>query len=305
MLYHALPAFEKQLSSSGPDHFAPVYMVSLPQGDERRYLLLQIGKKVSSAAPRLIESKALLDEIRSPGFFAPPSTLLICDPIEGIKQLPPLPPGMTLLLGSASLSAFGPIQGLVKQQAVALDMTQEKGWERQKRVRGWLIAQAYLAKKTLHEEALVFLLERVGLEFSLLQNEIEKAIAYVGTRESIERRDCEALSPPATSSATWSTAEGAVWGGVKPLSMLDMSGYLGLLAQVRYHLELGLQLSGGLSPGHIKPYQVEKYQSAARAKGSDYFLKGLFLIAKAEMFAKENYVSALLQWDRLVAQLSS
>lgn len=53
MLYHALPAFEKHLAASGPDHFAPIYLVALPYPDERRHLLLQIGKRSLRLLPDL------------------------------------------------------------------------------------------------------------------------------------------------------------------------------------------------------------------------------------------------------------
>lgn len=300
MLYHSLTAFEKHLSSAAPNHFAPLYLVALAQADERRHLLLQIGKKISKTSPQIVESLSLLEELQSLNLFEQ-DRLLLCDPVEKIASIPSS--NVTLLLGAPSWSSFGHLQILAKQKAIALDLSKEKPWERQKRIRVWLLSHALHAKKTLHEDALSLLIDRVGLDFALLRSEIDKAICFIAEKPAIERSDIEQIAPPLPQLITWNTAENAVWGKPEIFESLDLPTYLQLLAQVRYHLELGLELSSRENLPHIKPYQIDKYRSAAQQRGSYYFLRALQTVAQAEMLAKDQTLPPLVQWEKVLGIL--
>lgn len=129
-----------------------------------------------------------------------------------------------------------PTEGFVivigEAEGVTLDLSKEKGWEREKRLKRHLLALAKKGGRLIEPKALETLLRCA--HFGIMVKEVEKLICYTEGKELITLSDVEELTPFETvQEKGWGALEAFV-AGRGPLTLEDPSQFFSLVGQVRY-----------------------------------------------------------------------
>ena len=117
-------------------------------------------------------------------------------------------------------------------EGVTLDLTKEKGWERERRLKRHLLSIAKKGGRTIEPKALDALLRCA--HFGVMVKEVEKLICYTEGKELITLADVEELTPfEVTQEKGWGALEAFV-AGRGSLTLEDPSQFFSLAGQVRY-----------------------------------------------------------------------
>lgn len=240
----------------------------------------------------------LLDALQSSSLFGG-EPIVVLDEFEkaGKKELQPLfEQTLTsgyLLLGSRSKT---PYAAAIEKQGIILDLTEEKPWDKEKRISDQLVERVKNAGKQIEPDALHLFLERLDKDAALLASEMDKLLCFVGERDLIRRTDVVQISAASRSSTLWQVAEEAIWEG-RSFSDLDSASFHGLLPILRSQLQLGWKIAlliEGRVPAEewsshlpkIWPKTLEKRSSAAARIGSEFFRKGLDKLFEIELLSR-------------------
>jgi DNA polymerase III subunit delta len=313
--YNNLKSFQKHLSSAAPRHLSRVYLIAIGDDFERSKAIdcvLSYVLAPDSSSSRFsggdLDTRDLLDAIQSPNLFGG-------DPVVVLDEAEKIPKKTVQLLSEAIASQSGflligsrgktPLASVVEKEGVVLDLTDEKPWDKEKRLADQLVERAKNAGKRLEPGAALLLFERLDKDAALLENEIDKLICYTGGRNSIAREDVLAVSAASRTSSLWQTAEEIVWEG--KMGTLDANSFHAAIPSIRSQLHLGMVLSTLIEENvppdqwnaHLPklwPKTLEKRSSQAAHLGSRYFQKGLeklFEIENASRSGSTQYAALL------------
>ncbi len=310
MRYQNLKSFQKHLSSAAPHHLCHLYLIAIPDDFERSKALDSVLSYLltpDSLPTRLsgidLELRTLFDAIQSPSLLGG-ETIVILDETEKMakKQLQTLADFLNesqisiyLLLGSRSKS---PLVNAIEKQGVILDLTDEKPWDKEKRIADQLTEKVKNSGKRLAPDALALLFERLDKDASTLDSEIEKLICFAGERPTIERADVLSISAANRTHTLWQTAEEIVWeGGDTP--PIDPASFHGLIPALRSQMHLGLKLASLIEAKipsdewstylpKIWPKTLEKRASQAARLGTRYFRKGIDKLFDIELLSRSQ-----------------
>jgi DNA polymerase III delta subunit len=222
-----------------------------------------------------------------------------------------------LLLGAETSKGFTEFYQKSKQELILLDFSEEKPWDKQKRVQQELVQRAQQEGKRLTPGAVTRLCDLCGFDPLLLEQEFAKISTYVGARKEIEERDVEKIGSFSHVATGWQIAEGLVWGKtvfVAP-SLVDLSFLLALIGQVRFYLQQGRQLGWCLeqrkSPeeiGKILPQlrstQMQKLTTSLKTRKMPYFDEALDVLFEVELLSKNSNLSPVALLDLLQMRLT-
>lgn len=269
----------------------------------------------------VVPIEAVLEELNTQSLFGG-SNLVVLDRIDKTKDHEKLiryiehpNPHACLILGASSLKPVSDLYQKGKKEVIVLDLSDEKPWDRRRRLAEWLIAEAKQAQKSLPSEAAAYLLDHIGLDMPGLHQELAKLICYVGDRGAITLNDTKAIASSLSQSTGWQLAEGVIWGRdtVGADKTADLSFLLMFIGQLRYQLQTGYQVAELLDKPHeiarafpqLRPQVLEKYISGARQRTAAYFRKGLKALFDLELAAKSSQIDTVLLFDRFIAKLRS
>lgn len=333
MKFQSWPAFGKHLKESTPDHLSPIYLIIAPCSYERRKICDKIVSCIKRQDPNVephhcdaaaVNFHEMIDQLNARSLFGS-STIVICDGLEKLKKSGWEPllsyvqnPSLFshLILGSASAKNTADLYQKGKKELVVLDLSDEKPWDRKARFHRYITEYALKEKKSLSPDAAAYLLEHIGLDLPCLEQELIKLICYVGERNVISMNDVTAICAVEKSLSTWQLSEMIIWEGKKvaPPLGIDLSWLLPFLGQLRYQLQIGLQLSV-MSDAHmligdmarqlpqLKGALFDKRLAVAKQKGQNYFRMHLRHLFEIEMLAKNSGGTAQLLFDLLTAKL--
>lgn len=334
MRYQQLPAFEKQLQEAFPDHLSRIYMVAAPDAFERKNIIKNIlavlQKKETSSSVVFHEANALpiekiLEQLNTLSLFGG-ANIVVLDGIEKLKKAD----GETLagylehpsrfaylILGGASLKSHAGLYQKGKKEVVLIDLAEEKPWDRQRRLKEWILAKAAKEKKTLNADAAAQLLEQIGPDMPALEQELLKLVCFVGERPRIELKDVQTICSSHTVASGWQISEALVWGS-RPLKQdhMDLSTLLALIGQIRYQLQIGHQIEALLSQGvhphelagyfpSLKPQTLDKCTNEAQRKKRGFFAHGLKLLFDLELSCKSSSTDPELLYDIFTTRLAT
>ena len=318
MKYQNIQLFEKSLSLSHR-----VYLVVMPSDQERFAMLQKIVQRAVPPGHSLerfssdVECRVLFDAMLSPSLFGG-DTVVLLDECEAFKKkeveqlLAFLEKNVLagyLLLGSRGKT---PLSKVVEKTGALLDMSEEKPWDRDKRLAETLIEMAKKEGKWLSPDAVPLLIECAGPDLSMLSQEMDKLICYVGDRATIERTDIFRLCGSHAQETPWQIAEEIVWEGK---GTFDPAGFVGLIFSLRSQLQLGLKITTLLEAKvpasewtpyfpKIWPRTLEKRKGQAMHKGALYFKKGLDMLYKIESLSRTSAVLPEALFDLFRTHLS-
>ncbi|MBS0650448.1 MAG: hypothetical protein JSR93_04740 [Verrucomicrobia bacterium] len=334
MKFQSWPAFGKHLNESAPNHLSPIYLIIAPCSYERKkicdMIMAALHKKDPSLAPQHCDAAAaslneVVDQLNSRSLFGS-APVIICDGLEKLKKSgwEPLlsyaenPSTFSyLILGSSSAKNTADLYQKGKKDLVVLDLSDEKTWDRKARFQRYLIEYALKEGKTLSPDAAQHLLDHIGLDLPSLEQELVKLICYVGDRKAIALNDVEQVCAVEKTVSTWQLSEMIVWEAkpAAPPPNIDLSWLLPFLGQLRYQLQIGLQLAvmndTHMLPGdmakqlpQLRGALLDKRLAVAKQKGQRYFRTGLQSLFEVEILAKNSGGSANLLFDLLTAKLA-
>jgi len=328
--YQSVAAFDKHLKEGFPSRPAHVYMIAAPCSFERKKLADKIIAPLLQKHPEArleffdaasSKSEAPIESLCTQSLFGG-LPLVYWDNADKLKDHDALlaylarpSPHALLIIGASSMKAAADFYQKGKKEMVVLDLCDEKPWERQRRLEGWLAEEAQKAGKSLAPDAAAFLVEHIGPDVAGLEQELFKLVCFAGDRPSLTLEDVKKVSSSRDLATGWQLAESVVLQG-KALpdgKAADLAFVLPFIGQLRYQLQTGAQVAAYLEmredPARhlpqVRPQAMEKYVLAARQKKPRYFLKGLLALYDLEFAAKSSAADLGLLFDRFLAVLKS
>ena len=319
MRYATFKAFEHHLADSAPLHLSHLYLVAVPNESERKRALDLILSYLKE--PFLIQlpqgkiaevSEALHTQ---PLFGGEPVVIVENADSELLKEFSKQPISFGYLLlathSKASIPKNFEIQGVI------LDLTEEKPWDREKRLVEMLHDKAKTLGKELSPDAAAWMLEHLEPDCDLLFGELEKLICYCASKRMVERSDAEAICTKNRTRALWFLAEDLVWEQTDRLTDDEIrDSFHPLLALVRTQLSIGLKMHelfesgvpylewGGYFP-KLRPKALEKKAHHAKRLGKAYFRNGLDHLFQIDFLSKSSSVSNEALCDLLRVKLKT
>lgn len=303
---------EKTLNSfESIEKEAPVYLVCVAHDADRKVILERIAERLKGQQKRF-DTASLKEHIlpltRELSLFGGRTIYLSYQTeIEEealVSYLASPSQAAILLLGVKESKGLG---AAAKKGALCLDLSQEKPWEREKRIVSALRECAAKAKKNISPDLLLKLIARVGSDWNLLEQELDKLISFTGSRPEILLADLEGVGSESKTQGVWQISEEIIWGkGFPNLPLMETSEALALLGALRYQIQLGWQLCASpldAPPLHIKPYQVQKYGKLSHAKTSPYFESALLRLIEVEKLLKTTSLDPRLLLSTFAANL--
>lgn len=328
MKYQNISAFDKHLREGFPQHLSLVYMIVTSCDFERQKMFDKIisllkrkepSSNVSYFDATVTSIETPLEELNTKSLFGG-SNVVIFDRVDKVKDHEKLihyiacpSHDACLILGATSLKGVSDLYQKGKKEVVVLDLSDEKPWDRRRRLADWLVSEAKLDNKTLSSDVAAYLLDHTGLDMPGLHQELIKLVCYVGDRPIITIQDAKVISSSLNLATGWQLAEGVIWGRefVSADKTADLSFLLMFIGQLRYQLQTGLQIAQLLDKPHeisrcfpqLRPQTLDKYISGARQKTAAYFYKGLNALFDLELAAKSSQIDTSLLFDRFIGKL--
>jgi len=267
-----------------------------------------------------VEYHDLIDALQSPSLFGG-EAVVVLDECEKLKKKEVEKLSLFLEKSSQGLCGFlllgargkTSLIKVIEKAGIVLDMSEEKPWDKEKRLIESLADLAKNAGKRLSPDAASLLFERIGADFSLLTQELNKLICFVGDRLTIERSDLFQISSFTQTSTPWQSAEEIVWEGH---GIFEESAFHSLLFAIRSQLQIGLKMTALLEEGvpssewasyfpKVWPRTLEKRKVQASKKGSTFFKKGLETLFKIECLSRtgSTQLEALFDYFRMVLKV--
>lgn len=320
MRYQSLRAFRKHLASAAPNHLCSAYLAAIPDDFERGTAIQAVLSHFPGKDRILLNGneavfRDLADALASPSLFGG-DPVIVLDEAEkmGKKEISQIADLVaksqifgTLVCGARSKAVLGPA---FEKTGVVFDLTDEKPWEKEKRLAEEIGEKALAAGKRLAPDAMALLFERIGCDAAFLESEIDKLVCFIGTRPTIERSDVYRISSMSRTSALWQTAEEIVWEGECPL--VDASSFHGLIPALRSQLQTGLkiaELAASNTPRdewsaflpRVWPKLIEKRIAQVAKLGPRYFQNGLDLLFQIEVLSRTgtSHEETLLDFFRI------
>lgn len=331
MRYKQIGAFEHYFVQSSKGPLARVYLVVSPCSYERNKIFQKVLAALRSREGdfQLVRCDAIedsffsvLEELRTLSVLAQ-QKIVYFDQVDKLKKAE-----ITLLTqyleqpSSTGYLILGASKGLndlyesCKKGIIACDLSEEKSWEIQKRLKGMLIDYAALFSKRFDPHALEYLLETAELNLCGLEREVDKLVSYGVGRESITLMDVKTLCTRSKEQTLWQIVDAVAWGDTYPRIEKD-SGWdllLPLISQLRTQFQQGLGVATLLARKvptqdlshhmpQLKPYQITKILNSKQAYNPSFFKEALSSCFRAELMAKNSAASPSAILDLFISSL--
>lgn len=325
MKFQSSRAFEKHLKDSFPDHLAHFYLFLSPCDYEKQLWTDHLIHVLKASDPNLqtirfdaleCSPAAVRDEVRAPTLWGGVRVIIV-DQIDKAKPLEPFlelfnhpAPDVILIFRAAASKPVAEFFQKGKKELVALDVSSEKPWDREKRLHEWLRDEARREGKELPPEGAAELLRHLGTDLATLHQELKKVITFAGDKQRLACEDIETVCGSKDLTTGWQLAETVVW--KRPAALHDKMGDLSFvfpfLGQIRYHLQLGAQIASYVESGvsdyevrklfpSVRPQNLDKFLSIAAERGSSFFLKALLHLYDFELAAKSTSIDTKVAFD--------
>lgn len=221
------------------------------------------------------------------------------------------------LMGVEQFKSFAELYQKNQKHLVLLDLSEEKPWEKEKRLQQEVLQMAKEASKTISPEALTTLFSLCPPESLIVEQEFSKLASYVGARKEIIEQDVLSIVSGSLTSTGWQLSDALVFGETLsfPRASIDLSFFLAFCGQVRFSLQQGRQLGWCLQnkmrPDEIskvmpnlKPAQMQKITHVLRLRKMKYFDQALADLYDMELLGKNSNLSPPVLFDLLQNKLT-
>lgn len=236
------------------------------------------------------------------------------------KVIPRLSSSHYLLLTAAGLPRNSSLYKIAEKEGVVLEIPEGKPWEVEKQLIEWLTKQAALAGKLLPAQAVQLMVRYAGNDRTLLKNEWQKLICYVGERAEISARDVAAICVDVSVGTPWELGEAIFRRDLHQALRIGRALYtqgqplLLLIRQLRSQFEVDYQVAKLVADGGSSeqitlefPYMrgaiLTRHIEQSKAYGSQALLKGMLSLDGSEVRLKNSEVEEALLLDLLLINL--
>ncbi len=317
MRYMNKASFLKAIRASAPNHLSRIYLVAIPDDFERSQVIDEIiriiGKDPARFSGSGLNLGALHEHLSTVSLFGGEPIAVVDEAEKIIKaslpQVPTILHAGYLILGA---KAKTPLAGAVEKEGVALDLLEEKPWDKEKRLVEEVQKLVVNAGKRITPDATALLFERIEKDAAILKTEIEKLICYAAESDQITSTDVMAIVSANRNHTFWQAAEEIVWERKQPALVLDDATFHPIVPILRAQLQLGLKIATLLETdtakeqwgqviGKIYPKTLEKRTVQAAQLHSTYFRQGLKYLFEIELLSRTQTTAygALLDLFRL------
>lgn len=334
-------AFVKHLNEAAPRHFSPLYMIIVGDEAERKEAVKNLisallgSDGVAEQALKVldgekVQAKDLLEELQTQSLFASRRIIHLChadklgeNVIERLESYFPHPnPSTFLILSAAAIHRGSSFYKKAEKGGIILDIEEQKPWEKTAALAQYAEEQFSKSGFSIEHPLSLQLVERVGGQKLLLQQEIEKLICYMENRRQVTREDIEVVCVNVSNESGWQLGD-AIFRRDIPTAhriiqaLLEQEGSLiGLLRQLRGQFQVKYQVSALLAGGggsneiqqrfpYMKGNILQQNIQVAQSFGQEPLKKGILLIDETELLAKNSVVNEELLADQLVFKLTS
>jgi len=201
------------------------------------------------------------------------------------------------IAGSQNKSLASGLYQTVEKNGLVFDLSQEKFWEKEKRIANFAIEKCMKAKKNISAGVIDTIFSKVGVDFALVEKEVEKLLLYTMEKKSIELEDVENICPTNMTQSIWQIAEKIVWDQITFDNFsIDSSFFHQLLSSIRYNLQIGYKIASLVEMGKgselnvafpkMYPRLLEKRKEIATRYSTKYFKKALQIIFETDVLSK-------------------
>ena len=264
-----------------------------------------------------VQLGVLATELNSLSFFGERRVLLI-DNIDKLKK-PVLEAlvnylvnpnaALVLVLVGTTLRSNGRLYKEALKAGVVFHAPDEKPWQKEKRLVGWLEGQARVRGKTLRREAASYILQQLGTDMMLLASELDKLVCYVGERPEITVQDAGTLCTQVNLQTVWQLGD-AIMGcdtasavGIGKALLDDGVAIYSIVSQIRSQLQTGFKvcsiLNHGGNEGDVSkeiPYLRGRILSQkcqlTRGYGMPRFHQALIQTNNTDILSKNSQITA-------------
>lgn len=338
----SLNAFEKHLEGAAPKHFTDVYLLMSPEAYHRSYgaeKACQLFFK-GSGGPTPLNYQAfdaerhsignIIGELNTMSFFGSKRMIVVHNieafdksALEALEKYVGAPSAsICLVLTSKGLHRASSLYKKLEKVGVVLDVAEEKSWEKEKTVTEWLVNTCRAQGKQIAPRAADMMVKRLGTDQTLLSNELNKLLCYVGVRPTVEQADVVAICSCSPMENAWQLGEAifnrdaasAIRIGRSQLS--GDTALIPLLRQLRTQFQTDFHVCTLLQRGATSaditqeyPYMrgaiLDRHIQQARGYGIEKFKSGILAIDKAEIDAKNSSLDPEFIFDVLVVRLTT
>lgn len=341
MKYTQFQAFEKHLSSAAPNHFSPVYAILAKD----RFLRKTATERVISALTRqetnsgmslkrfednLNDSQGILTELLSPGLFSKRQLIVIefgdktaSTLLKELQTYLTNPnPETYLIISASALNSTTTIYKQIEKAGVILDLPEEKEWEKEKSLPGWVANKISSFGKTIDPQTCQYIVKRVGTDPGILDSEVVKLVCYSGDRQNITMEDVKTISTRGPNESLWPLGEvllkrdklAALQIGKALIE--DGVSFFSMLRQLRNQFHTACIIASILASGqgpeeiirrypYMKGFILEKQIKAAQTYGLNRLQQAIQKMHSLEIMAKNSFDNHVFLAELLVLQLVS
>ncbi len=277
---------------------------------DRQYLSQVIINQIfKDFQPIKIDSAFSLSDALAPSLFDTKQKVYLVDGVTGpLHELCDLCAQFPVVFLAERIDK--PLYDKLKKQAVWLDLTREKPWEKQQRLMLFVDEVMQSNNKQVGRDVLQRLVEGCGDNTAYLMQEVEKLVLYTADRRKVLVQDVEEVCQSVKLQKGWEVAAAVSFGWEVPAIEVDVDRLFALLGQVRYFLNIGHAICAAYEenlplPSYpsIPQNTFAKYQKSAVCFGSVYFQAALCELTKMDFHARTLRLSPDLLWIRFLGRI--
>jgi hypothetical protein len=321
MKFQDIFSFKKRLEGSFPDNLINLYFIIAEDEFERNRIvdnvLCYLPHSSSFSVNKLLKEKISIGEViqrlNSFSLFGEEEITILNDVdlfnkkeiqllITYLKENPIL--GFLILTAKSKKNSLT-LLAEADKKGIVLDLSSEKIWDREKRLKNLIIERCAQSKKTITERAKELMVAKVGCDMAAMENEIGKVILYKGEENVISEEDVLKVCSDLNKKSIWQIADSIIWGedpfgcDIEGNFKVDSSFFNFLVVALRYNLQEGLKLTKSFQSSN------RSFKRAKRAKilGSGFFKKCLNHLFEIEFLSRNGNSQFLALLDLFRAKL--
>jgi len=324
MKFNDSKGFFFHLKNTSFDQLCKVYLIIVTDDYERsqvinysKHFFLKEGVSSTKFDGQDLSYQKIHEESDSLSLFSQ-TPLFIIDNIHKLKDLKSFSKLVEnfkdgfFLLAAPSLKGIELLNKIVEKHGAIFDLSKEKPWERTDRIEKMLFSKTKMKKVELTLLAHKRLIEKVGYNVSLLDQELQKLILYTYDKKKIDIEDVEEIVLQSAETSTWQMAEEFVFEGKYPiLSLEDVHLFINAVRrQLQFGFKMASLIKKNISSHELKSYfpklwpkLIEKRKSQVQSLPISYFKSSLAYLFDAEIALRDEKISESAILDLFLSKI--
>ena len=306
---------------------SPVYLVAIADNFDRRKvvenILQRAPKELTSLEPETVTAGNISGEFQSLNLFSKQRTILIRraeklnkDVIKAIEEyFDNINVDFCVIIEASKINRATRLYKKADKIGVVLDFAEGNSWEKDNNFVSWMMEELSAYGKSIKPDVCFYLIKGIGHNKSLLYQELQKILCFVGERQNIVLDDVRAVSAVFPMETIWQLRE-ALWrrdasNALRIARNIEYEILLVLLAQLRTQFQTGLHVSSLLGDKaaitktfpYMKGRILENNIFLAQGYGLERFKKAIQAINNTEIELKNSSTDEKLLLEKLIMEL--